>query len=386
VFFKDLRAIDMIDWSKIHQSRTLSLAALPLALCSFLYGLGVRFRLMACRKRKGKTLPGVVVSIGNLTAGGTGKTPTAIMLAQWALTEGYRVAILSRGYGGRHKGRILEVSDGNDIKARPAEAGDEPCLLARGLKGIPVVVAKKRYFAGLYAHERFGSNFFVLDDGFQHLGLRRDLDLVLMDASDPFGNGHLLPWGPLREPKAGLERADAFLITRSGNDGPAEGLMDELKSKWPSKPVFRSDHVPEKIIFPADGVVHNDDFLNGKRVVAFAGIAKPEELMKTLTDLGADVVSFKGFEDHHPFQRREIQALMDERKGLHADYLLTTEKDWVRMEGIVTPCPDLAYLTIRMDVWDEKEAFFRMVRERVVPLEPVKDVRPDNPELRGKPV
>ena len=372
----------MFDWSRIHQSRIFSLVTLPLALCSFLYGLGVRFRLMACRKRKGKTLPGVVVSIGNLTAGGTGKTPAACMVAEWALTEGYRVAILSRGYGGRHKGRVLEVSDGNDIKARPAEAGDEPCLLARRLKGIPVVVAKKRYFAGLYAHERFGSNFFVLDDGFQHLDLHRGLDLVLMDASNPFGNGHLLPWGPLREPRAGLARADAFLITRSRDDGSADGLMDELKREWPDKPVFRSDHVPEKIVFPADGAVHNDDFLSGKRVVAFAGIARPEGLMKTLTDLGADVVSFKRFDDHHPFQRREIQALMDERKSLHADYLLTTEKDWVRMEGIVPPTRDLAYLTIRMDVWDKKEALFRMVRETALPLEQVTDGQSDNLEPR----
>ncbi len=328
---------------------------------------------MAYRKRKRKTLPGVVVSIGNLTAGGTGKTPATFMLAKWALDEGYRVAILSRGYGGRHKGRVLEVSDGNDMKATPAEAGDEPCLLARRLKGIPVVVAKKRYFAGLYAHERFGTNFFVLDDGFQHLDLHRGLDLVLMDASSPFGNGHLLPWGPLREPIAGLERADAFLITRSGHDGSAEALMDELKREWPDKPVFRSDHVPEKIVFPADEAVHNEDFLKGKRVVAFAGIARPEGLMKMLTDLGADVVSFKEFKDHHPFQRGEIQALMNERKSLHADYLLTTEKDWVRMEGIVPASPGLAYLTIRMYVWDEKEAFFKMVREAAGPLEWVTD-------------
>ncbi len=358
----------MIDWSNIHQSRAFSLATLPLGFCSFLYGLGVRFRLIACQKRKRKTLPGVVISIGNLTAGGTGKTPAACMLAQWALTEGFRVAILSRGYGGWHKGRVLEVSDGNDIKARPAEAGDEPCLLARRLKGIPIVVAKKRYFAGLYAHDKFGSNFFVLDDGFQHLDLHRDLDLVLMDASNPFGNGHLLPWGPLREPRAGLERADAFLITRSGHDGSAEEVMDALKRKWPNKPVFRSDHVPEKIVFPADGAVYNKDFLKGKRVVAFAGIARPEGLKKMLTGLGADVVSFKGFEDHHPFQHREIQALIDERKNLRADCLLTTEKDWVRMEGIVSPSSDLAYLTIQMDVWDEKEAFFSLIREAAVPL------------------
>jgi tetraacyldisaccharide 4'-kinase len=305
------------------------------------------------------------------------------MLAKWASTEGYRVAILSRGYGGQHKGRVLEVSDGNDIKAGPTEAGDEPCLLARRLKGIPVVVAKKRYLAGLYAHERFGSNFFVLDDGFQHLDLHRGLDLVLMDASNPFGNGHLLPWGPLREPRTGLERADAFMITRSGHDGSAEELMKELKREWPDKPVFRSDHVPEKIVFPTNGEVHNDDFLKGKRVVAFAGIARPEGLMKTLTDLGADVVSFKSFEDHHTFQPREIQTLMDERKNLQADCLLTTEKDWVRMEGIVPPSPNLAYLTIRMDVWEE-EAFFTVVREAADHLERVKDGQSDNLESRNR--
>ncbi len=359
--------IGMINWSKIHESRTYSLVTLPLALFSLLYGLGVRFRHMIRRKRKGKTLPGTVISIGNLTVGGTGKTPAACMLAKWAQTEGYRVAILSRGYGGRNKERVLEVSDGNDMKATPKEAGDEPCLLARRLKGIPVVVAKKRYFAGLYAHERFGTNFFVLDDGFQHLDLYRGLDLVLIDASSPFGNGHLLPWGPLREPRACLERADAFLITRSGRDGSAEGLTNELKRDWPNTPVFRSDHVPDKIVFPADGTVQNEDFLKCKRVVAFAGLAKPEELMKMLTDLGAEVVSFKGFEDHHPFQRHEIQALMDERKTLRADCLLTTEKDWVRMEGMVPPSPDLAYLTIRMDVWDETEAFFKMIMEAAGP-------------------
>jgi tetraacyldisaccharide 4'-kinase len=335
---------------------------------------------MAYGKRKGKTLPGVVVSVGNLTAGGTGKTPAACMLAKWALNEGFRVAILSRGYGGRHKGRVLEVSDGNDIKAEPAEAGDEPYLLAKRLKGISVVVAKRRYLAGLYAHERFESNFFVLDDGFQHLDLHRDLDLVLMDASSPFGNGHLLPWGPLREPRASLARADAFLITRAKHNESVEELMNELKKEWPNKPAFRSDHVPEEIVFPANGTVHHDDFLKGKRVVAFAGIARPEGLMKTLTDLGADVVSFKSFEDHYSFQRREIQTLMDKRKSLRADFLLTTEKDWVRIEGILPPSPDLAYLTIRMDVWDEKEAFFRMIREAANPFKRVKDEQPDYPE------
>ena len=355
------------DWSQIQRRDRLSPWLPAFAFFSFFYGSGVRFRLWAYKRGlfKRERLPGFALSIGNLTVGGTGKTPAACMLAEWALKEGYRTAILSRGYGGHYKGSVLEVSDGNDIKVGPAQAGDEPYLLAKRLKGVSVIVCRKRYSAGIYAHERFGSNLFVLDDGFQHWDLHRDLDLVLMDASNPFGNGHLLPWGPLREPKGALERADAFLITRSGDDPSPKILVDELKSEWPGKPVFRSDHAPERIVFPAKGVVETCDSVSGKRVVAFAGIGKPEGFVKTLTELGAEVVSFKRFEDHHPFQPREIQGLMDDLRRLQADYLLTTEKDWARMEDTVPRYPDLAYLTIRMDVLDEKEAFFRMVKEKV---------------------
>ena len=127
----------------------------------------------------------------NLTAGGTGKTPAACMLAEWARGEGYRIAVLSRGYGGSYREKVLEVSDGNRRHAGQDEAGDEPCLLSRRLLGVPVILSKRRYLAGLFAHEKFGTNFFVLDDGFQHLVLKRDLDIVLVDASDPFGNGRL---------------------------------------------------------------------------------------------------------------------------------------------------------------------------------------------------
>ena len=354
-----------INWSGIHERRTLSPATLPLALLSYIYDLGVRFRLAAYQISKGKSLPGFVVSVGNLTAGGTGKTPAACMLAEWARDEGYRVAVLSRGYGGRYKGKVLQVSDGNHVNAGPFEAGDEPCLMAKKLEGIPVVISSRRYLAGLFAHKNFGTNFFVLDDGFQHLALKRDLDLVLIDAANPFGNRYLLPRGPLREPVTQLKRADAFIITRSAPNGPGDELTNDLKTRFPSKPIFKSDHLPERIIVPSTGSVHNVDLINGKGIMGFAGIARPDAFIKTLTELGAELVSFKAFRDHHPYSRRDIQELMDERRRLKAEYLMTTEKDWVRMEGFVPSYPNLAYLTIKFSLLDDRERFLKMVREKI---------------------
>ncbi len=353
-----------INWSDIHNRKRISPGTLPLAFLSYLYGLGVRFRLAAYQRIKRRSLPGFVVSIGNLTVGGTGKTPAACMLAQWALDEGYRVAVLSRGYGGWYTEKVLEVSDGNHINAGPREAGDEPYLIAKKLQGVPVIVAPKRYLAGLFAREKFRTNFFILDDGFQHLALKRDLDLALIDASNPFGNGYLLPRGPLREPVAQLKRADAFIITRSGPDGLSHELIDELKNKFPNKPIFRSDHLPEKIVIPSRGLVNNVDLINGQAIMGFAGIARPDVFKETLTELGAEVVFFRVFRDHHTYRSGEIQELMTEKRRLNAGYVLTTEKDWVRMEGFVPPHPDLAYLTIKFSVLDNREKFFNMVKEK----------------------
>jgi tetraacyldisaccharide 4'-kinase len=353
-----------IDWADIHNRNSMSPTTLPLTLLSYLYGLGVRLRLKAYQRKKRRSLPGFVVSIGNLTAGGTGKTPAACMLAQWASDEGYRVAILSRGYGGAYKGKVLEVSDGRRINAGPGEAGDEPYLMAKKLRGVPVIVSQKRHLGGQFAHQKFGANFFILDDGFQHLALNRNLDLVLLDASNPFGNRYLLPRGSLREPVNQLKRADAFIITRSGRGGSSDELMDQLMNRYPGKPIFRSDHLPEKIVIPSRGSVNNVDLINGKDIMGFAGIARPEAFMETLTELGAELVFFKVFRDHHPYQSHEIQELMTEKRKLNAYFLLTTEKDWVRMESFIPQYPDLAYLTIKFSLLDEEDKFFRMVNEK----------------------
>jgi tetraacyldisaccharide 4'-kinase len=352
----------MADWSKIHERTTLSPTLIPLAGLSSLYGLAVGIRTRFYEKRRKKELPGFVLSIGNLTVGGTGKTPAAAMIADWALREGYRPAILSRGYGSRHRGRTLEISDGQRLLCTPAEAGDEPCLLTKNLPGVPVVLSKARHDAGLLARERHGSNFFILDDGFQHMVLRRDLDLVLLDATSPFGNMHLLPRGPLREPVDHLKRADAFVLTRAGHGNTTLILMNYLRKKFGGKPAFQSEHVPERLVLPNLNRSHDPSFLGGKRIVAFAGIARPEAFRDTLLTLGAEVAHFRSFRDHHLFLGSEFQELVAERRRLNADLLLTTEKDFVRLRQFAPMETLLAYLTIRFRIVSGAEGFFDMIR------------------------
>lgn len=351
----------MTDWAKLHEKKTLSPGMIPLAGLSRLYGLAVRIRTRLYENKNKKELPGFVLSIGNLTVGGTGKTPAAAMMAEWALKEKYRPAILSRGYGGKHGKKPFEVSDGQRLLCSAAEAGDEPYLLARNLSGVPVVLSKARYEAGLYAHERHGSNFFILDDGFQHLRLKRDLDLVLLDASSPFGNMHLLPRGPLREPVDHLRRADAFVLTRTG-PGTNLLMVNYLKKRFGGKPVFPSEHVPEQVFLPNLGRTHGPDFLRGKRVLGFAGIAKPEVFRETLGQLGAEIASFRGYRDHHVFTRSELQNLIAEGRRLHADLMMTTEKDYVRFGPLTRPDEPIGYLTVRFRMVSGAEAFFDMIR------------------------
>lgn len=333
----------------------------PLVALSHVYGYAVRIWIKIRGKRGKKKLPGFVVSIGNLTVGGTGKTPAAAMIAEWALKAGYRPAVLSRGYGGKYCVKAFEVCDGEHLFCTPAEAGDEPYLLARKLQGVPVVLSKARYEAGLLAFERHGSNFFILDDGFQHLRLQRDLDLVLLDATSPFGNMRLLPAGPLREPVDHLQRADGFILTRAGR-GTSLIMMNYLKRKFGGKPVFQSEHVPERLVLPTLGHAHSPDFIRGKRVVAFAGIAKPDGFRETLLTLGAQVALFRAFRDHHRFAQSELQELVAERQKLGADLLVTTEKDYVRLGQLAPTENHLGYLTIRFQILSGADTFFDMIR------------------------
>jgi tetraacyldisaccharide 4'-kinase len=351
------------DWGRIHHGESPGFWSPLLTVFSILYGAAVRFRVTIYKRRgfKKKILPGFVVSIGNLTAGGTGKTPAVVMLARWALNQGYRVAVLTRGYGRLSKAKVLEVSDGEVIKADCRESGDEPYLLAKKLTGVPVIISSKRFTAGTFAHRKFGANFFILDDGFQHLGLKRDLDLVLIDAIRPFGNGHLLPWGPLREPIDQLARAGALILTRFSNQNSTQRTTYLLNEEFPEVPIFYADHKPERVVFPQLNESHKPDFLKGKRVLAFAGIARPEVFRETITKLGANIVYFKGFRDHYRFKPKEIQSLIKMRKELGAQYLLTSEKDWVRMTTFAPMCPEMAYLSVKFTLVSDQDKFFKMI-------------------------
>ncbi len=349
------------DWSDIHHDAAFRAYTPILALLSFIYWGGVHLRAKAYRHKlmKGRALPGFVISVGNLTAGGTGKTPAVITLAQWAVRQGYRLAILSRGYGGKRQKIPRIVSEGSDTRM----TGDEPYLLAQALPGVPVVVHGKRYQAGLYAKERFGTDLFLLDDGFQHLQLKRDMDIVLMDAVRPFGNGHLLPWGPLREPLGELKRADAIVLTRCEEGASTRRTAAFLKKQFPSIPLFYANHRPGKVVFSNSSGTQSPDCLKSMRVAAFAGIAHPQVFRETLEHIGAHVTAFRKFSDHHRYTRRDVELLAQIKRDSGASILLTTEKDWVKIEEMIPTDVDIAYLTIEFSFFPKSDGFFRMLRD-----------------------
>ena len=355
----------MPDWSRIHRQKKWGPWTLPLGFCSAIYGIGVKMRLAAYKAGlfEGKPLPGFTVSVGNLTAGGTGKTPAVVLVAQWARDQGKTVSVLSRGYGAQGGQDVVVVSDGERICADVPMAGDEPCLIARQVPGVSVIVSPSRFRAGIYAHERFGADFFVLDDGFQHLALKRDLDLILMDGAQPMGNGHLLPLGPLREPVRQINRADAVILTRAGNPSSVHKTLTWLEHRFPSMPVFCADHEPDRLIFPCSGEACEPGFLRDKRVVGFAGIAHPEYFEKTLGQLGADVIEFKRFKDHYPFTAQDLEELIHVKSAAGAHFLVTTEKDWMRLPCLGPANADLAYLSIRFRFLPGQDGVLRMIQD-----------------------
>lgn len=357
--------IGMTDWSGIHEDKGFKISYLPLSLLSLFYSAGVRLWLINKKGKKKLCLPGITISIGNLIAGGTGKTPATCMMAEWAIGEGYTVAILSKGYGGTNKAEVSIVSDGSKILAGPREVGDEPYLLAGRLPGVPVITAKNRYLAGMEAHNKFGSSLFILDDGYQHLRLKRDLDLLLLDATKPFGNGRLLPRGPLREPVKEVARADSVILTRAALSENKTVIRDDLREIFQGKPIFLSDHLPDRVVYPFADKTYDPSFLKGRRIVAFSGIAKPVFFRDTLLNLGVEILSFRSFPDHHPFTLNEIGSLISERDNLGAEFVITTEKDWTRVSDLVSGDHLIYYLTIRFDILSGQGRFFQMVKEKI---------------------
>ncbi|HZN03771.1 MAG TPA: tetraacyldisaccharide 4'-kinase [Candidatus Polarisedimenticolia bacterium] len=307
-------------------------ARAALLLPSFLYAGAVwgRNRLYDAGLLPSARLPFPVVAIGNLTVGGSGKTPIASYLAGALLARGVAVAIASRGYGRTGAAPQL-VSDGRRLLADARAAGDEPVLLARTHPGAAVAVAADRAAAARLLPDLPRPRALLLDDAFQHRAVRRDVDLLLVDAKAPFGNGRILPLGPLREPVSGLRRADAVVVTRGDGTCPA-ALREALERHHPNAPIFHASIVPSRL----EGVAGESlslDRLRGRPVFAFSGIAHPARFEADLLGLGAVLAGTRRFRDHHAYGAGDLAEIVTEARAAAAEALVTTAKDRVRLDG-----------------------------------------------------
>jgi tetraacyldisaccharide 4'-kinase len=305
--------------------------------------------LINIRILRDKTLGVQVIAVGNLTWGGTGKTPVVEKFARELRDAGRKVAILSRGYRSKpppihvwllNKILLREdqnppriVSDGRSLLLDSETAGDEPYMLASNLKDVVVLVDKDRVKSGRYAIEKFGCDTLLLDDAFQYWKLRgRRHDVVLIDRQQPFGNGHLIPRGELREPPSHLARAHTIFITKS--DGDTAELRERISKLNSSAAVIECVHHPLYLedVFTAERKTL--DFLRGKKVASLSGIAQPESFEQSLVKLGAELVYSKRFADHHRFSQQEILNAINRGKKRQAEVIITTQKDAVRFPKI----------------------------------------------------
>lgn len=277
----------------------------------------------------------VVVSVGNITVGGTGKTTTIQYLGRLLSRNGLRAAVLSYGYRAGEKDAVNVVSDGESVRMSAGEAGDEAVLLARSLPGTPVLIGRRRVLSGAEAEQRFRPDVLLCDDAFQYWRLHRDVDLVLVDAVEPWGYGHVLPRGLLREPKRQLRRADAFLITHA--DLVTQEWLNALQTELSAlgKPVWTARHAARGLKDLAGDSVESLEAMVGTRVLAVSSLGDPASFEATLEKLGALVTPCR-FADHHRFTEAEVKDVEGraEKGGM---VIVTTAKDAVKLEGLARP-------------------------------------------------
>lgn len=320
-------------------------------------------------------LPCPVISVGNLTVGGTGKTPMVNHLAELVLELGYRPVIISRGYKGRGEKKGGVVSDGHTFKCGPGDAGDEPWLMANLMPRVPVVIGRDRYAAGKIAIEMFDPDLILLDDAFQHLRLHRDLNLLLLDSQTPFGNTFLLPRGLLREPATAIRFADAIILTRA-NQNRREAYTKMVRRVHP-RPVFACCHLPlVRMIIPPNQPLHfkadlkpsPEEILHGKTAFVFSGIARNDTFFKTVQMLGAQVKGSLAFEDHHTFDPADIEKVLEGAIGGGVNCLVTTDKDFVRLsENVRFPLP-LVVMGVVLDFGAQQDRWRTYITDNIKKL------------------
>ncbi len=283
-------------------------------------------------------LPATVVSIGNLTVGGTGKTTAAVAVARWLRNAGRRVGVLSRGYRSRAEGGMVIVSEGEGPLVDAETAGDEPHMMAKRLPGVHVLVGKDRRRTGRVAIEKYRLDTLVLDDGFQYRRLLRDVDIALVDAMDPFGYHLLVPAGRLREPPHHLARADAVWLTHCDlvRREDLEEVRAQVKSFAPRARVWRTIHAPARLVRLDTEGREEPSALRGRAVCALSALGNPAAFERTLEKLGAEVVSRARFRDHHRFAEDDLR---EAAAAAGAEWIVTTEKDAARMPAVETGKP-----------------------------------------------
>lgn len=353
-----------------------------LYLLSLLFEGIVRIRkfLYDVRILRDTTLGVQVIAIGNLTVGGTGKTPVVEKFARELTDQDRKVAILSRGYRSKPKPlgqRILNkiffrgessppkvVSDGKSLLLDSEQAGDEPFMLASNLKNVVVLVDKDRVKSGRYAIEKYGCDTLLLDDGFQYWKLRgRRQDVVLVDAQQPFGIEALLPRGTLREPHEYLNCASVIFITKS--NGKTKALRERIKSYNDHASIIECVHEPKYFVNVYNDSMRINDlgFLKGKKVAALSGIAQPESFEESLIQLGADLVYTKSFADHHRYTQQEILNVINRSILRGAQVVVTTQKDAVRFPKLDRRDLDIYYLRVEVKILSGASSFNDCVKK-----------------------
>jgi tetraacyldisaccharide 4'-kinase len=346
-----------------------SVVTLALTPFSSLYGAAMKARraLYGSGRLRVHELGVPVISVGNLTLGGTGKTPLVEWIARELAQTGMRVCILTRGYGRRNAGTHTIVSNGNDVLDDAAETGDEPLLLAEKLKGQAAVISDAdRVAAAAWALENFESEVFVLDDGFQHLRVARNLNILTIDATNPWGNGKLLPAGVLRESPAELARADCIVITRADDLTSTDALRGEIVAKAKQTPVF-SSRMKLSGLRAVQGQSSVDvEEIKASRVVAFCGLGNPESFFSLLRRSGYQLVQTQVFRDHYRYLQTDVEHLEQEARRHGAQALVTTAKDEVKLRSLKFELPCYAAdIAIEID----NESAFRALIEKTAPAD-----------------
>ena len=324
------------------------------------YRGALRVRDLAYRWRVLRTgrLPAVVVSVGNLTLGGSGKTPTVELTVRTLQELGAHPAVVSRGYGRSTRG-VRVVADREAVRAAARVAGDEPLLLAERLPGVPVVVGENRYEAGRVAIEQHGATALVLDDGFQHRTLAKDLEILVVQGRAPWGNARVFPRGMLREPLSALRRAHLVLVTNPPDAAQVAAVTETVRRYNSRAPVLTARYSLEDALETQSGRRVPVGELAGRRLLAFAGLGSPLGFADTLDSIGIRRVGFVELPDHHWFTARDVQELTRDGRASGAQGLVTTEKDWVRIRDLAPSTLPLWVLPVRLalesgrDLWQQ---------------------------------